>query len=279
MAKSKISLLRERLHEFTYGKVWPKGVNGVFVDNKYGQYRIVVLHSSAADTAYLKRLARKYFPEETLKLILQKKLPSTSAGAISGTVVQHEFSNSPGTLGGFLRFEKYGNSRIGVSNSHVLAACGAARPKDRIIDLRGTEVGQLVDFNVLQGAQNELDAGLFLPSTPTRWQPSKPTGIASPQLDWGVWHHGAASAEVRFGTIRNWGNVRVRACGKIVTFKEVMTIESHDDGPFSIAGDSGSFIRTFTGDKLVACLFAGQGRFTYAFPISAIFKHFGPGSL
>jgi hypothetical protein len=287
---------------------WPRVAVGLSTAGN-GRARVAVRLQRAADLTLLPDLGRAARAAVDLRVI--GRVRPFSSGTLSspapatlqrrcrplrpGLSVAHP-SVTAGTLGGFVQVP--GGLAI-VSNSHVLAASGAATAGDAVLQpgpadggAVGDRVGSLAAFQPFRsGVPNLVDAAVALLDEGTEVDPGALPGgplagpvPMSPELDPDdqVEKLGRTSAH----TLGRISAVEVDAVavdydGTVHRFDDQLEIEGLT-GAFSAGGDSGSVIWRSRDRAPVALLFAGSsaggrsgGGVTFANPLATVLATLG----
>ncbi len=222
----------------------------------------------------------------------------------AGVSVSHPLVTA-GTLGAFVTVGEAGDLHL-LSNSHVLALSGAARPGDPTLQPGVADGGRdpqdrvaaLTDFVPLSAdAVNTVDAALsVLDDGVTADLRDLPGGPLAGALAEGPENLPADLLVEKSGRTTGYTRGRVSALEldglrigyeigqqlSEITFDDQIEVEGLDDAPFSRGGDSGSLILTSTGRLGYALLFAGSETggpgghgLTYGNPFAAVLAQLG----
>jgi hypothetical protein len=203
-----------------------------------------------------------------------------SQGLYAGQFVANARSKYMGTMGGYV-LDSYTNNILAISNNHVLADSNNGVVGDALIDKKdNTRFGTLVRYNELLKPpyRNLVDAAagtVFTSHFPFNYNDVKLFPVL-PKVGMRVYKDGAASG-------KTWGRI-ISVSGKIsanydelghLNFTETVVIRPEGSKPFSIKGDSGSFIFNEHG-YLVGLLFGGDSKnISFANSINNVINNVG----
>lgn len=197
-----------------------------------------------------------------------------------GSSIRHAQLNGHGTLGGFA-LDLSSNKILIVSNNHVIANSNNCNIGDYITDTNQVNCGRLERYMplLLPPNINEIDAAVS-----TIFQ-GKMIGTynqnrrlpSTARIGEKVYKIGARTG-LTYGTVisdNGFINIYNPALGQL-NFVNTLVIESVDNNPFSLPGDSGSFIFNKF-DKVIGLLFGGNslGNITFANPIRPVIDRLG----
>jgi hypothetical protein len=258
-------------------------IHGVVIDKVEDESRIVVLAGESCNMELLQELAAQHFGDHLYKIVVSGEQPSgTSGNAQSGIGIMRQGSYDFGTVGGWFKMssDRNGNPvnpnwNFGISNNHVIGACGNGAPNDILTDVNGQIIGRLFDVALLNpNDSNDIDMAIFKveDGLNLNWNPAKPEGWTGAQIGYDVYKQGAKTG-YREGEITGTGDIRANLCGVNYWFSDVLIIKGKN-GEFSSEGDSGSMVMTMN-HHMVGLLFAKAGEFAYACRV----KHLGKMNL
>lgn len=196
----------------------------------------------------------------------------------SSTEIYAHDSTGFGIVGGFFNL---GGNVCGISNNHVIANFNNCFKKDAVFLSGGpdanTKVGALQTWVTLDSADvNYLDIALFRVDSTLTTQWMMPDGVDAPAgfdtaIDNQSIYMMRSNNTQRRGQVSTARisdhNIQFGVHGKVFTFTSLIEIQSIDDSPFSIDGQSGSIIFSDAHAILGVLLGASPGgNVSYALP-------------
>jgi hypothetical protein len=230
----------------------------VYYDKKENVKKVVEIiqdYSSLVDT--------EYYPCSAFK----------SYQTNPGDAIAHINLQGRGTLGGYV-LDGASSKILMLSNNHVIALSNNAVVGDTIVDRPGNNhIGKLERFaplllppniNIVDAAVGRIRKEHF----PGDYAENRVTP-ANPKVGMGVYKFGARTG-LTYGTIVSVdGAIAANYPGLgTLNFRETLIIRGNDE-PFSLPGDSGSFIFNES-HKLVGLVFAGDTDGTISFGNSIV---------
>lgn len=186
-----------------------------------------------------------------------------------------------GTVGGFFTLPNMPRKVYGLTNSHVVAACGINNPKGA--DIHGglspfPVVGKVVEYSVIDAVGfNTHDYALVELNNNIQpvWGFPRPTGYVPPYelanyYGRPISIHGASSGYsggVVSALAYEVYNINIPDCNMTVNFGDV--IVAYNPMQFSSIGDSGSLMISEDDGRILGVLIGGwpgDNRFSFGFP-------------
>lgn len=249
-------------------------IQSVFIDLKNNERRAVVIVGKGGAIQKVTQLAQSYFKSQLRKIISYEEDPVSTAILNSGKGVRHSSTPGWGTLGGFFKVKNSTRS-YGLSNNHVISNFDQANIGDPIRyssdNLVAGKLFRRIPLNPFP-QKNYIDAALFQVNNNHNghWTPTPPKHPwIGPKPHLKVYKNGFAT-EITKGIITGYnGTARVLVNGIPLRFSGIMAIRS-PQGHFNKEGDSGSIVFSLAGNHMVGLVFAKQGLYCWALPISRI---------
>ncbi|MBQ20561.1 MAG: hypothetical protein CMD31_07380 [Flavobacteriales bacterium] len=176
-------------------------------------------------------------------------------------------SGSYGTLGFFMLPYTDNKSPLIVSNNHVLADTNSAEIGDSIYSMKQTSypIGELKDYVPITTGENRLDLAV---AQLNGFESSIPKGSATYRqaiIGEKVYKTGATTGKT-FGQVRSINYTSKINFGSVdaVFVDQIQITTGIPSNSFSLGGDSGSLIRSYSDNSFLGLLFAGNGTWTLA---------------
>jgi|WetSurMetagenome_2_1015567.scaffolds.fasta_scaffold06187_4 hypothetical protein len=276
----KASIVEQILGE-TERKKWVWGI-GLGMDKK--NYCLDFYISSEFDKIFFEKnlkyygvlFRRRYIKTRGFNDLSILNVSSTLKG---GDAVKHYKLKGYGSLGGFLS-DKTSNFRLAISNNHVFAYYNSGKKNDSLLrDTDNSKFGGLHKYVSLKKPPllnyADVAGGWVFDDQKLKWGWKKPNSTAKVVIGQEVYKIGATTGYTE-GIVQNPStniNVNYRNLGNLF-FADSIAILGKAGRPFSLAGDSGSFVFTKS-HKLIGILFAGDNIYSFVNKISNVENNLG----
>jgi hypothetical protein len=223
-----------------------------------------------------RKLARSMRLESSAVRLIRS--PGFRCEVTAGARGKHHAATGSGTVGGFVQDRRF---MYALSNNHVFGLKNAAVSNDDLISpVPRTVFGgfeRLIPLN-LPPALNSIDAaiGWIHDATPVNFNYAPPNGSLTAERDMRVVKMGGRTGATsgRVTSVASTAQVNFRGLG-LLNFRRVVRIQGAGGAPFTLPGDSGSFVRDRVSNSVVGLHFAGDGVSTsFSCHIKAVLEAF-----